>query len=202
MADYAKDVLVDTQWVQDHLEDENIRIVEVDENPGLYDEAHIPGAIGFDWKKDLQDQVKRDFLASDAFGEAPALLCMADHLLSVGVVRAAAEAPRAALALAVDRRLGHAWVDEADVTRVRSAGGQIRAIGKRLLVYDCYDTGLFRVTGALVDVLQGMAAPALSEGVAALARMGQAVTADIGDAAWLDVDDARALRLAVEHWRD
>ena len=68
MADYAKDVLVDTQWVQDHLEDENVRIVEVDENPGLYEEAHIPGAIGFDWKKDLQDQVKRDFLGPEEFG--------------------------------------------------------------------------------------------------------------------------------------
>jgi thiosulfate/3-mercaptopyruvate sulfurtransferase len=69
MADYAKDVLVDTQWVQDHLEDENIRIVEVDENPALYEEAHIPGAIGFDWKKDLQDPVKRDFLDNERFGE-------------------------------------------------------------------------------------------------------------------------------------
>ena len=62
MADYAKDVLVDTQWVEDHLDDDSIRIVEVDENPALYDEAHIPGAIGFDWHKDLQDPVKRDFL--------------------------------------------------------------------------------------------------------------------------------------------
>src|SRR3954469_5013280 len=69
MADYAKDVLVDTQWVQDRLEDENVRIVEVDENPGLYEEAHIPGAIGFDWKRDLQDQVKRDFLGPQEFGE-------------------------------------------------------------------------------------------------------------------------------------
>jgi thiosulfate/3-mercaptopyruvate sulfurtransferase len=69
VADYAKDVLVDTQWVQDHLEDENVRIVEVDENPGLYEEAHIPGAIGFDWKKDLQDPVKRDFLDNEQFGE-------------------------------------------------------------------------------------------------------------------------------------
>jgi thiosulfate/3-mercaptopyruvate sulfurtransferase len=68
VADYAKDVLVDTQWVQDHLEDENIRIVEVDENPSLYEEAHIPGAIGFDWKTDLQDQVKRDFLGPEDFG--------------------------------------------------------------------------------------------------------------------------------------
>ncbi|MBA2505643.1 MAG: sulfurtransferase [Thermoleophilaceae bacterium] len=69
MADYANDVLVDTQWVEDHLEDDSIRIVEVDENPALYAEAHIPGAIGFDWKKDLQDQVKRDFLGPEAFGE-------------------------------------------------------------------------------------------------------------------------------------
>ena len=69
MTDYAKDVLVDTQWVENHLSDSSIRIVEVDENPALYAEAHIPGAIGFDWKKDLQDQVKRDFLGPDEFGE-------------------------------------------------------------------------------------------------------------------------------------
>src|SRR5881397_1995530 len=68
MSDYAKDVLVVTDWVEQHLNDDNIRIVEVDENPALYAEAHIPGAIGFDWKKDLQDQVKRDFLGPDEFG--------------------------------------------------------------------------------------------------------------------------------------
>jgi thiosulfate/3-mercaptopyruvate sulfurtransferase len=68
VADYAKDVLVETDWVQEHLDDPSIRIVEVDENPALYAEAHIPGAIGFDWKKDLQDQVKRDFLGPEAFG--------------------------------------------------------------------------------------------------------------------------------------
>jgi thiosulfate/3-mercaptopyruvate sulfurtransferase len=69
MTDYAKDVLVETEWLEQHLDDENIRIVEVDENPALYADAHIPGAIGFDWKKDLQDQVKRDFLGPEAFGE-------------------------------------------------------------------------------------------------------------------------------------
>jgi thiosulfate/3-mercaptopyruvate sulfurtransferase len=68
MADYANDVLVETDWVAEHLDDDDIRIVEVDENPALYAEAHIPGAIGFDWKKDLQDQVKRDFLGPDEFG--------------------------------------------------------------------------------------------------------------------------------------
>ncbi len=68
MTDYAKDVLVETSWVEEHLNDDSIRIVEVDENPQLYAEAHIPGAIGFDWKADLQDQVKRDFLGPEAFG--------------------------------------------------------------------------------------------------------------------------------------
>jgi thiosulfate/3-mercaptopyruvate sulfurtransferase len=69
MSDYAKDVLVDADWLQGHLNDESIRIVEVDENPALYTEAHIPGAIGFDWREDLQDPVRRDFLGPEAFGE-------------------------------------------------------------------------------------------------------------------------------------
>src|ERR1700704_1721353 len=69
MAAYAKDVLVDADWLAERLADDSIRIVEVDENPGLYAEAHIPGAIGFDWQKDLQDQVKRDFLGPEEFGE-------------------------------------------------------------------------------------------------------------------------------------
>jgi thiosulfate/3-mercaptopyruvate sulfurtransferase len=68
VTDYAKDVLVETAWVQDHLDDPAVRIVEVDENPALYRDTHIPGAVGFDWRKDLQDQVKRDFLDAEAFG--------------------------------------------------------------------------------------------------------------------------------------
>jgi thiosulfate/3-mercaptopyruvate sulfurtransferase len=66
---YAKDVLVDTDWVAEHLADDSVRIVEVDENPALYAESHIPGAIGFDWQADLQDQVGRNFLDAEAFGE-------------------------------------------------------------------------------------------------------------------------------------
>jgi len=69
MSDYVNDVLVETDWVAEHLGDDSIRIVEVDENPALYAEAHIPGAIGFDWKRDLQDQTRRDFLDPRAFGE-------------------------------------------------------------------------------------------------------------------------------------
>jgi len=68
MAGYANDVLVETQWVEDHLGDDSVRIVEVDENPALYAQGHIPGAIGFDWRRDLQDQVRRDFLGPEDFG--------------------------------------------------------------------------------------------------------------------------------------
>ena len=66
---YAKDVLVETGWVEAHLGDDSIRVVEVDENPGLYAEGHIPGAVGFDWQRDLQDQVKRDFLDAEQFAD-------------------------------------------------------------------------------------------------------------------------------------
>jgi thiosulfate/3-mercaptopyruvate sulfurtransferase len=69
VADYAKDVLVEPEWLEQHLDDDSIRIVEVDENPALYQEAHIPGAIGFDWRKDLQDQVRRDFLGPEDFAK-------------------------------------------------------------------------------------------------------------------------------------
>jgi thiosulfate/3-mercaptopyruvate sulfurtransferase len=69
LAEYSKDVLVETDWVAEHLNDDSIRIVEIDENPALYAEAHIPGAVGFDWKQELQDQVKRDFLGPREFGE-------------------------------------------------------------------------------------------------------------------------------------
>jgi thiosulfate/3-mercaptopyruvate sulfurtransferase len=65
---YAKDVLVETDWLAEHLDDDSVRIVEVDENPALYTAGHIPGAIGFDWKNDLQDQVRRDFLSAEDFG--------------------------------------------------------------------------------------------------------------------------------------
>jgi thiosulfate/3-mercaptopyruvate sulfurtransferase len=69
VAEYAKDVLVEPEWLEQHLHDPSIRIVEVDENPDLYRESHIVGAIGFDWREDLQDPVRRDFLGPEDFGQ-------------------------------------------------------------------------------------------------------------------------------------
>jgi thiosulfate/3-mercaptopyruvate sulfurtransferase len=63
---YAKDALVTTQWVHDHLDTDDVRIVEVDERPALYADGHVPGAIGLDWRADLNDPVQRDLPAPEA----------------------------------------------------------------------------------------------------------------------------------------
>ncbi|MER3400881.1 MAG: sulfurtransferase [Thermoflexus sp.] len=69
MATYADPLaLVDTQWVAEHLEDPKVRIVEVDYDPAsAYDLGHIPGAVLFDWRKDLNDPVRRDIVGKEAF---------------------------------------------------------------------------------------------------------------------------------------
>src|SRR5256885_9232995 len=53
------EVLVDADWVEAHLHDPLVRLVEVDVDTTAYDQGHIPGAVGFNWQKELQDQVVR-----------------------------------------------------------------------------------------------------------------------------------------------
>ena len=60
-------VLVDADWVEAHLDDPNIVLVEVDEDVSAYDKGHIRGAVRVDWKQDLQDPVRRDFIDKAAF---------------------------------------------------------------------------------------------------------------------------------------
>jgi thiosulfate/3-mercaptopyruvate sulfurtransferase len=56
------DVLVDTDWAEDHLEEPSVVVVEVDEDTAAYDRGHIRGAVRLDWREDLQDPVRRDFV--------------------------------------------------------------------------------------------------------------------------------------------
>jgi thiosulfate/3-mercaptopyruvate sulfurtransferase len=56
------DVLVDAEWVEAHLGDPNVVLVEVDEDTQAYDKGHIPGAVKIDWKQELQDPIRRDFV--------------------------------------------------------------------------------------------------------------------------------------------
>jgi thiosulfate/3-mercaptopyruvate sulfurtransferase len=63
------DVLVDANWVEAHLDDPNVVLVEVDEDVSAYDRGHIKGAVRLDWKTELQDQVRRDFVNKEQFEE-------------------------------------------------------------------------------------------------------------------------------------
>ncbi|MDQ3894117.1 MAG: sulfurtransferase [Actinomycetota bacterium] len=64
---YAKPVLVTTTWLAEHLNDSSLLVAEVDENPELYDEGHIPGAIKLHWREDLEDPVERDLVDKATF---------------------------------------------------------------------------------------------------------------------------------------
>jgi len=64
MSDYANpDVLVDTDWLDEHLDDPSVRVIEVDEDTTAYDKGHLRGAVGWDWSTDLHTKVGRDYLS-------------------------------------------------------------------------------------------------------------------------------------------
>lgn len=61
--------LVTADWVEEHLDDPKVVLIEVDEDAEAYDKGHIPGAIKLDWKKDLQDGVRHDFISKEKLEE-------------------------------------------------------------------------------------------------------------------------------------
>ena len=69
-SDYANpDKLVSADWLAEHLSDDNLRVVESNEDLLLYDMGHIPGAVHIDWRRDLNDQVERDYVDPEGFAE-------------------------------------------------------------------------------------------------------------------------------------
>lgn len=70
MTDYANpDALVSTEWLATKLDDRSLRIIEVDEDTEAYTRAHIPGAIAWDWSRDLHHPIRRDYLDRDGFSD-------------------------------------------------------------------------------------------------------------------------------------
>ena len=63
------EVLVDAEWVEAHLGDPNVRLLEVDVDTKAYAEGHIPGAVGLNWQKELQDQIVRSPISPAALEE-------------------------------------------------------------------------------------------------------------------------------------
>jgi thiosulfate/3-mercaptopyruvate sulfurtransferase len=70
MSDYANpDVLVSTDWLDQHLGDQDVRVIEVDEDTSAYEKGHIKGAVGWNWTTDLHTQVGRDYLDQGGFAD-------------------------------------------------------------------------------------------------------------------------------------
>src|SRR5687768_12171840 len=64
---YGTGVLVTTDWLAEHLDEDRVVVAEVDENTDLYEEGHIPGAVKLHWRDDLQDPVERDIVEQAEF---------------------------------------------------------------------------------------------------------------------------------------
>jgi thiosulfate/3-mercaptopyruvate sulfurtransferase len=62
MTTYAKDVLVETDWLAEHAKDPSVRVFEVDVDTTAYDQGHVAGAIGLNWRTDLQQHPVRDLI--------------------------------------------------------------------------------------------------------------------------------------------
>ena len=66
MSEYANpDALVEVDWLEEHLSDPNVRVVEVDEDTTAYEKGHLPGAVGWNWFTDLHKPVGRDYVDQD-----------------------------------------------------------------------------------------------------------------------------------------
>jgi thiosulfate/3-mercaptopyruvate sulfurtransferase len=61
------DVLVSTDWVEQHLHQPDVRVIESNEDTLLYASGHIPGAVHVDWTSDLNDQIRRDYITREGF---------------------------------------------------------------------------------------------------------------------------------------
>ena len=138
----------------------------------------------------------RSLLQARAFVEGPTFVLMSDHLWAPELI-----APIDAYSLGSDEAvLGIDYdiarcVDIPDATKVLLEGDRIVQISKELPVYHALDTGVFKVTGALMDELARADGPegcSLSHGVQALARRGAMRAVSVGDAMWIDVDTPMA----------
>jgi thiosulfate/3-mercaptopyruvate sulfurtransferase len=70
VSNYAKqDILLTTEWADQHKQDENVRLVEVDVDNSAYESGHIEGAIAWNWTTQLNDQVRRDILSREQLQE-------------------------------------------------------------------------------------------------------------------------------------
>jgi thiosulfate/3-mercaptopyruvate sulfurtransferase len=88
MTDSARNVLVDADWAADHIDDPDVRFVEVDVDTSAYDEGHVPGAVAWNWTSQLSDGLRRDIigrgeleqlLSDSGIGDGTAIVLYGDN---------------------------------------------------------------------------------------------------------------------------
>lgn len=121
------------------------------------------------------------------------VMTMADHILGDSLMEIAGkfDPPKDSAALLVDYKLNTIF-DMDDATKVLSQHGKIKSIGKKILNYNCIDTGVFVCSSALIHAMQAFydkhGDVSISDGVQHLSNQGNMLTIDIGDGYWQDVD--------------
>lgn len=137
------------------------------------------------WEKPngLSVQAARSFLVERT------LLVMADQIAAPSLVASLTRAPAAGArsVLCVDRDLARVF-DIDDATKVKLRGGDVAAIGKELTGPDAVSAGLFLMSPSLLDALDGLPEPSLTQGVQAAAAAGLVEARDVGTQLWQDVD--------------
>lgn len=135
-------------------------------------------------------------LKAKAFVQGPTFVLMSDHLWAPSLIEPIDAFPLAAdeAVLGIDFDIPRC-VDIPDATKVRLDGDRIVQISKELPTYDALDTGVFKVTEALIEALERADGPqgcSLSQGVQALAERGAMKAVSVGSAMWVDVDTPMA----------
>lgn len=148
--------------------------------------------LRFFWNRQYDKPNGTSLLAAKEFVDGPTFLLMSDHLWSPELIQRVRSYPLRddEAVLGVDFKIEDCC-DLDDATKVRLAGDRIVDISKQLPVYDALDTGVFRITPAVIHALERVEGPrgcSLSQGIAELASQGKMRAVDVGDAAWVDVD--------------
>jgi 1L-myo-inositol 1-phosphate cytidylyltransferase len=135
-------------------------------------------------------------LKAKDFVDGPTYLLMSDHLWSPDLLQRVRRFPLAGdeALLGVDFKIGDC-IDLDDATKVSVRGDRVERIGKQLDHYDALDTGVFRITPAVIEALERVDGPdgcSLSQGISALAEDERMRVVDVGSACWVDVDTPMA----------
>jgi 1L-myo-inositol 1-phosphate cytidylyltransferase len=166
----------------------------------------LPIPVRFCWNHEFDKPNGTSLLKAKEFVDGPTFLVMSDHLWSTTLVERVRAFPLAddETVLGIDYKIADC-IDLDDATKVETDGSKVLSISKTLEKYEALDTGVFRITPAVIHALEEVEGPAgcsLSQGMAKLAANGKMRVVDVGDAVWVDVDTPLAHGHAEKLLRD